>query len=116
MRREGGHLLAEILVGLGALVPAILLLFGLFPVSHRIEARAWERWTATEIAQEKLESLRSVDYLAVPVTESSTRIREGRRYLVRVSSSEVIPGRLKSVMVAVRGPSQGVELELRRRP
>lgn len=109
-----GHFLAELLVALGAVVPAILLLFGLFPVAHRMEQSSWERWTATEVAQEKLEWLRQADYGAIPAASSETVVRDGRKFVLQQETRELIPGRLKQVTVSVRGPAQGVTLELRR--
>lgn len=114
MRRAlGGHLLAEVLVGLGTMIPALCLVFGLFPVAHRMELRAWERWTACELAQEQCETLQTADFESLAGCCSSRTV-EGRRFVLRQSVEERLPGRLKRVLIAVTGPTQKVELQFER--
>lgn len=110
----GGHLLVEVLVGLGTMIPAICLVFGLFPVAHRMETRAWERWTACELAQEQCETLQALDFASLSGSSASTRTVEGRRFLIRQSVEERRGGRLKDVLVVVAGPTQKVELQFAR--
>lgn len=114
MQRRRGHLLAEILVALGALIPAIALIFGLFPVAHRMEQQAWERWTAAEVAQQKMEWARQAELGAIPAQADEVVVRDGLRFHLRLTGQDLIPGRLKRIVVSVRGPGQAVELELRR--
>ncbi|MBI3928955.1 MAG: hypothetical protein HY319_25660 [Armatimonadetes bacterium] len=66
-----GGLLAEILISLGALIPVILVLAGLFPYSYWVGQSAHHRLDAHDIARTQLELARAADFSTLEDNEFS---------------------------------------------
>ncbi len=65
--RQGVSLLLEVVFGLGLFAISVLLLFGIFPNSHRATTQAKNTSLATNLARELLESDISRGYDNVPL-------------------------------------------------
>jgi type II secretory pathway pseudopilin PulG len=85
---QRGNTLPEVLIGLLVLIPVAVVVVGMFPYAHTIDARAWALSTAQSLAESELETQRSVSFNAVNNT-SYHHLDRGMDFLVNVSVTPV---------------------------
>lgn len=112
--RSVGSSLGEVLVSFGILMPVMVVLVGLFPVSHLWNHRAWKVAAAHDLALHRLETLRAMPFDEVPATSTETAERQGTpfRTTTRATLREPKQGiPLKRVVVTVTWGSESLTYE-----